>query len=133
MGVVRESIPKPWDDVDLVLIKYMTLEGRYKALIASHLFLLNHFIFPEMDKVNFPFFIFDSMIISVEKVKHERAPLPLHGVVIKLVVDRVMAMVPRKVPKVKVIIDGRVCDSNKRAIDKDLEKGRTYEFEQEEK
>lgn len=91
--MVRESIPKPWDNMDSVLIKYVTLEGRYEILLTSHILLLNHFISLEKDKVNFPFFIFNSLTIFIEKVKQERTLLSLHGDVIKLVVDRYLAMV----------------------------------------
>lgn len=42
IGMVRELIPKSRDDVDFVLIKYVTLEGRYKILMDSHFLILNH-------------------------------------------------------------------------------------------
>jgi len=116
MGVIRESIPKPWDDVALILIKYVMFKGRYKVLLESHLYLLYHFIFPDTDKVNFPFFIFNSLAILVEKVKQERAPLPLHGAIIKLVLDKAMDFAPRNIPRVKLIIYGRLCEPKKRVI-----------------
>lgn len=110
----------------LVLIKYIMLEGRYKVLIASYFFLLNHFIFLEIDKfVNFPFFVFNSLAISIEKFKQEQAPLPLHGVVIKLVVERAFVMDPRKVPRLKVIIDGKFCEPGKKKVGEVSNKGRT--------
>lgn len=85
--VVRKSIPKPWYEVVVALIKYITLEGRYKVLLASHFYLLNHFTFLETNRVKFPFFIFNSMLLSINKVKRNRALIPLHAYVIKLVYE----------------------------------------------
>lgn len=94
--VVRNFILKPLNDVVAILIKYVTLEGIYKILLASHFFMLNHFIFLKIDNVNFPFFIFNSLSLLIEKVKRNRALGPLHGVVIKLVYNRSISLSLKK-------------------------------------
>jgi len=111
--VFRESIPKPWNDVASMLIKYVMLEGRYKILLASHFFMLNHFIFLDIEKINFPFFIFNFLVISVEKFKQEQSPMPLHGVVIKPVVGRDFSMASKKFPRVKVLVGGKIFELGK--------------------
>lgn len=106
--VLRSSIPKPWREVAMVLIKYAILEGRYIILHASYFFLLNHFIFLNTDKVNFPYFIFNSMVILVNKVKQNRVLVPLHESIIKLVYEEVVANKPKKHPRIKIRVGGRV-------------------------
>ena len=82
MSILRVSIPKLWQDVATILIKYITLEGRYILLQDSYFFLLNHFFFSNTDRVNFPYFIFNSLTISISKVQQNRARVPLHELII---------------------------------------------------
>ena len=42
-GFKRDKLPAPWDDVCLVLMKYLTLEGRFGVYYYYHFPLLNHF------------------------------------------------------------------------------------------
>lgn len=36
-GIARESLPKPWDRVEMVLMKYLTLEGKFRKLFGHHI------------------------------------------------------------------------------------------------
>ena len=92
----------------LVLIKYIMLEGRYRIFQASHFFLLNHFIFSNIDRVNFPYFIFNFMAILVSKIKQNGAWVPLHELIIKLVYDEVMVRIPNKYPIITIRVGGKV-------------------------
>ena len=40
-GIARESLPKPWDRVAMVLMKYLTLEGKFRKLFGHHIAFLN--------------------------------------------------------------------------------------------
>ena len=42
-GFQREKLSKPWDDVCLVIMKYLTLEGKFGFYYYYHFPLLNHF------------------------------------------------------------------------------------------
>lgn len=77
--------------------------------------MFDHFILLDINKVNFPFFIFNSLAILVEKVQNERASLPLHGAIIKFVTERGIALSPNKLPKVKVLVGGNVFELGKKA------------------
>lgn len=70
--------------------------------------MLNHFIFLKIDKVNFPFFIFNSLSLLVNKVKRNKSLVPLHGVMIKLFYDREVTLSPKKILRVKVFVDGHL-------------------------
>ena len=41
-GIDRLSLPHPWEDVSLGLIKYITFEGRSKIVFNYHFPFLNH-------------------------------------------------------------------------------------------
>ena len=43
-GFMWEKLPDPWNEVCLVLMKYLTLEGRYGVYYYYHFLLLNHFL-----------------------------------------------------------------------------------------
>lgn len=87
---VRKSLPSPWYEVANILIKYITLEGRFKIVISYNFSLFNHFIFSYSTKVNFPFFILNILAILVDKFKRNRSQVPLHDIIIKLVHDQAL-------------------------------------------
>ena len=65
-GFRREKLPEPWNDMCLVLMQYLTLEGRFDVLYYYHFPLLNHF--RNRDFISIPFFLLHSledMIVGV--------------------------------------------------------------------
>eukprot|EP01018_Ginkgo_biloba_P033438 Gb_00181 [translate_table: standard] len=40
-GIARESLPKPWDRVAIQVMKYLTLEGKFRKLFGYHIAILN--------------------------------------------------------------------------------------------
>lgn len=107
MGVIRKSIPNPWDATTVVLIKYVTLEGCYKVFMDSHFYLLNHIIFLDTNKVNFPFFIFNSLALSINKVKKNKVVVPLHYSIIKFIHEREIISQHRKFPRDELIVGAK--------------------------
>jgi len=85
LGFERTSLPKPWNEVDKVVMRYVTLEGHHKIVYAYHFGLLNHFKHGVV--VNFPFFIHHSMKLLVLKCKQTQGKVPRNQGVIKLVYE----------------------------------------------
>lgn len=86
----REVLPKPQDKLCLAIMKYVTLEGRFKVFYFYHMPLLNHLRHKMI--LNFPFFLLTSLE-NLIKESHEASalnpnlppPLPLHhGLILKL-------------------------------------------------
>jgi hypothetical protein len=69
-GFRRDKLPEPWDDVCLVIMKYLMLEGRYGVYYYYHFPLLNHF--RNRDFVSIPFFLLHSLEDMVSNVKVKR-------------------------------------------------------------
>jgi len=59
-------------------MRYVRLEGRFKVAYAYPFNLFNHFKFLITDKLNFPFFICNSIEYSIETYKRKIVALPLH-------------------------------------------------------
>lgn len=74
----RMSLPKPWDEVTKAITRYVTLEGHHKTIYAYHFGLVNHFRFRQDEQVNFPFFIFHLMNLSILKCKETQGKIPRH-------------------------------------------------------
>lgn len=104
MEILRNYIPKPWKELANVLIRYITPKGRYNKLYAHHFSLINHFCFLEIDRVNFSFFILNSMSISIRKFMETLTPWPIHGGVITLVYEIPLKNIPRRMPRVGILI-----------------------------
>jgi len=75
-GIARESLPKPWDRVAIQIMKYLTLEGKYRKLFGYHLAILNSI--RNNETINVPLFLFKSMEKSVKTIKLGKGKLPLH-------------------------------------------------------
>lgn len=86
-------------------MRYVTLEGHHKTIYAYHFGLLNHFRYGQDKEVNFPFFIYHSMKLSVLKCKETQDKIPKHQGVIKLVFDVALAKQPPKTPSFYIGIE----------------------------
>lgn len=69
-GFRRDKLLEPWDDVCLMIMKYLMLEGRHGVYYFYHLSLLNHFYNREF--VSIPFFLFHALEDSVIDVKEKK-------------------------------------------------------------
>eukprot|EP01018_Ginkgo_biloba_P001926 Gb_20786 [translate_table: standard] len=81
-SIARESLPKPWDKVAIQVMKYLTLEGKFRKIFGYHVAILNSIRNDE--KVNIPLFLFKSLEKSIKAVKAARGKVPLHQGLVKL-------------------------------------------------
>lgn len=58
-GFRRDKLLAPWDDVCFVIMKYLTLKGRFGVSYYYHFPLLNHF--RNRDFISIPFFLLHSL------------------------------------------------------------------------
>lgn len=93
-------------------MRYVIQEGRHKVVQAYHFGLLNHFKFSNIDKKNFPFFISNSLEISIRKFKTNIVEVRLHEFMIKLVYNKSLANQPRRNPRVIIKVGGEIITSN---------------------
>ena len=60
-GIIRDSIPYPWDDVSYQIIKYISCEGRYNIVYGYHFRILHelkyHMDTPDPQKLSIPYFL----------------------------------------------------------------------------
>eukprot|EP01018_Ginkgo_biloba_P038988 Gb_36378 [translate_table: standard] len=84
-GIARESLPKPWDRVAMVLMKYLTLEGKFRKLFGHHIAFLN--FVRNKEKVNIPSFLFNSLEKSLVEAKSGKGKSPLHQGLMKMLFD----------------------------------------------
>eukprot|EP01018_Ginkgo_biloba_P023702 Gb_11572 [translate_table: standard] len=68
-GIARESLPKPWDRVAVQVMKYLTLEGKFRKLFGYHITILNSM--RNKEKINIPLFLFKSLEKSMHAIKAE--------------------------------------------------------------
>ena len=66
---MREKLPDLWNEVCLVLMKYLTLEGRYGVCYYYHFPLLNHF--HHYDFISIHFFLLRELDDTVVDVKEK--------------------------------------------------------------
>lgn len=59
----KEKLPKTWNDVFYMVIKYLTLEEHYKVSYYYHFPLLKHFWYH--DEISFPFFLLHDLKVYV--------------------------------------------------------------------
>ncbi|WP_258316876.1 hypothetical protein, partial [Escherichia coli] len=62
-----KAFAKPWREILFVLMRYITLDGKFMKVYGYHFVLLNHF--RHNDKVNFPYFLLYSMNASLKAYK----------------------------------------------------------------
>lgn len=70
---------------------YITLKGHHKVIYAYHFGLLNHFRLKGEEVVNFPFFIYHSLEVSINRCKGKPNTIPLHQSIINLFYDLAMS------------------------------------------
>ncbi|KAH9291191.1 hypothetical protein KI387_043615 [Taxus chinensis] len=63
-GYSRNSLPSPWDRVAEVIMRYFTIDGRYRLVFGPHLFILSHLRWGK--KINLAAFLFQSLEHSVQ-------------------------------------------------------------------
>eukprot|EP01018_Ginkgo_biloba_P016652 Gb_17438 [translate_table: standard] len=84
-SIARESLPVPWDRVVVQIMKYLTLEGKFRKLFGYHIAILNSV--RNSTKINLPVFHFKSLEKSVKSVKAGKGKLPLHQGLLNLLVN----------------------------------------------
>lgn len=87
-GINRLSLPHPWVDVTLGLIKYITFEGRSMIVFNYHFPLLDQIWHHQ--KINIPFYLLGNIKNMVEIVKtstHPEACVTNHGLIKLIVLD----------------------------------------------
>ena len=70
-GFTTDKLPITWDDVCLVLMRYLTLEGRFGVFYYYHFPMLNHF--RNRDFISIPFFLLHSLENMVIDVREKRS------------------------------------------------------------
>eukprot|EP01018_Ginkgo_biloba_P009172 Gb_23349 [translate_table: standard] len=68
-GIARESLPKPWDRVAVQVMKYLTLEGKFRKLFGYHIAILNSM--RNKEKISIPLFLYKSLEKSMHAIKTE--------------------------------------------------------------
>ena len=69
-GFKRDKLPIPWNDACLVIMKYLTLEGRFGVYYYYHFPLLNHF--RNRDFISIPFFLLHSLEDMISDIWDKR-------------------------------------------------------------
>ncbi len=69
-GFKRDKLPAPWDDVYLVIMKYLTLEGRFGVYYDYHFPLLNHCRIRNF--ISIPFFLLHSLEDIVSDAREKK-------------------------------------------------------------
>eukprot|EP01018_Ginkgo_biloba_P035673 Gb_06925 [translate_table: standard] len=80
-GIARESLSKPWDRVAIQVMKYLTLEGKFRKILGYHVAILNSI--RNEEKVNIPLFLFRSLEKSIKSVKGGKGKVLLHQGLLK--------------------------------------------------
>eukprot|EP01018_Ginkgo_biloba_P013399 Gb_10421 [translate_table: standard] len=84
-GIARESLPAPWDRVVVQVMKYLTLEGKFRKLFGCHIAILNSI--RNRVKINVPLLLLKSLEKSIKTVKSGKGKLPLHQGLLKMLVN----------------------------------------------
>lgn len=101
----HEWLLDPWKRLAKVLMRYITLEGRFRVAYAYHFNLLNHFKFPLADQLNFPFFICHSIEYSIVRFRRNIISLPLHESIMYLIyINTLERWIPRFYVKTEGIV-----------------------------
>ena len=70
-GFQREKLSAPWDDICLVIMKYLTLEGKFGIYYYYHFPLLNHF--RNRDFISISFFLLHYLEEMIRYVREKRS------------------------------------------------------------
>lgn len=71
-GIPREWFNETWDELVLVIQKFLTCDRGYSVANLYHVRLLQHI--KGEDKINLPYFLFRSLLRMIETVRHEHRP-----------------------------------------------------------
>ncbi|KAH9304312.1 hypothetical protein KI387_008716 [Taxus chinensis] len=63
-GYTRESLPPPWDRLAEVIMRYFTIDSRYRLIFGPHLFILSHLRWGK--RINLVAFLFQSLEHSIQ-------------------------------------------------------------------
>lgn len=88
MGIDRFSLPWPWDDVSLYLIKYITYEGRATIMFNYHFPFLNHLRHQHL--INLPYFLLGNinhMVVTAKIAAHPETCVTNHGLIKLILLD----------------------------------------------
>lgn len=66
---MREKLADPWNEVFSILMKYLTLEGRYGVFCYYHYPLLNHFY--HHDYIYIMFLLLHELVDTVSDIKEK--------------------------------------------------------------
>jgi len=84
-GIPRESLLAPWDRVVVQVMKYLTLEGKFRKFFGYHIAILNSI--RNRVKINVPLFLLKSLEKPIKTVKSGKGKLPLHQGLLKMLVN----------------------------------------------
>lgn len=87
-GIDRMSLPQPWVDVALFLIKYITCEGRATIMFNYHFPLLNHFCHEQ--QINLSYLLLGNighMATTVKMTAHPETCVTNHCLIKLIVLD----------------------------------------------
>lgn len=87
-GIDKSSLPWPWGDVALYIIKYITYEGRETIMFNYHFSLLNHLRHRQL--VNLPYFLLENimhMFVAVNTNAYPETCVTNHGLIKLIVLD----------------------------------------------
>lgn len=90
------------------MIRYVTLEGRFRVSYVYHFNLFNHFKFPVTDKLNFPFFICNCIEYSIKIFRRNIVALHLHEFLFYLVY---LKYLNKKIPRFRVKVWGKLFEN----------------------
>eukprot|EP01018_Ginkgo_biloba_P002261 Gb_17708 [translate_table: standard] len=81
-GIAQESLPKPWDRVAGQIMKYLTLEGKFRKTFGYHIAILNSI--KNEERINILLLLLKSLEKSVKAAKSGKGRVPLHQGLVKL-------------------------------------------------
>jgi len=87
-GIDKLSLPKPWPDVALYLIKYITFEGRIKIVSNYNFPLQNHLW--DQQLINLPYFMVGNirhMVVAMKTTAHLEMCVTNHDLIKLIVVN----------------------------------------------
>lgn len=80
------SLPSPFDELEVYIIRYLTCEGRFSHLHAQHFKFLSYV--RHNSQVNVPNSLYNMLGIGEEETQKEKTNSVTHHALIKLLVDR---------------------------------------------
>lgn len=104
-GISWEYLPNLCKILIKALMRYITLKGRFKVIYTYYFNLLNCFKFLVSNKLNFSFFICNSIRYSIERLRIDIVAFPLHESIIFLLYLKAL---DKQIPKFRIWARGQV-------------------------